>query len=82
MLNDATGRVLFGISWSLALTGLTLKLFFTGKYGIISTIMYVFMGWIIVSAIKPLMHHLPLEGLIWLFAGGISNGRCGFIQHR
>ena len=34
--------------------------------------MYVFMGWIIVFAIKPLIHHLPLEGLLWLFAGGIS----------
>ncbi len=71
-LNGSTGWVLFGISWGLALTGLILKLFFTGKYNIISTIMYVFMGWIIVFAIKPLIHHLPLEGLLWLFAGGIS----------
>ena len=71
-LNGATGWVLFGISWGLALTGLILKLFFTGKYNMISTIMYVFMGWIIVFAIKPLIHHLPLEVLLWLFAGGIS----------
>ncbi|MBI5593435.1 MAG: hemolysin III family protein [Deltaproteobacteria bacterium] len=71
-LNGSTGWVFFGISWGLALTGLILKLFFTGKYDIISTIMYVFMGWIIVLAIKPLIHHLPLEGLFWLFAGGIS----------
>jgi hemolysin III len=34
--------------------------------------MYVFMGWIIIFAIKPLIHHLPLKGLLWLFAGGIS----------
>ena len=71
-LNGSTGWVLFGISWGLALTGLILKLFFTGQYNIISTIMYVFMGWIIVFAIKPLIHQLPLNGLIWLFAGGIS----------
>ncbi len=71
-LNGSTGWVLFGISWGLALTGLILKLFFTGKYNIISTIMYVFMGWIIVFAIKPLIHQLPLDGLLWLFAGGIS----------
>ena len=71
-LNGATGWVLFGISWGLALIGLILKLFFTGKYDIISTIMYVFMGWIIVFAIKPLIHHLPLKGLFWLFAGGVS----------
>ena len=71
-LNGSTGWVLFGISWGLAISGLILKLFFTGKYNIISTIMYVFMGWIIIFAIKPLIHHLPLEGLLWLFAGGIS----------
>jgi hemolysin III len=71
-LNGPTGWVIFGISWGLAFTGLILKLFFTGKYNIISTVMYVFMGWIIVFAIKPLIHHLPLEGLLWLFAGGIS----------
>ena len=71
-LKGATGWVIFGISWGLALTGLILKLFFTGKYSIVSTIMYVFMGWIIVFAIKPLIRQLPLEGLLWLFAGGVS----------
>jgi hemolysin III len=71
-LNGTLGWVIFGISWGLALTGIILKLFFTGKYDLISTIMYVLMGWVIVFAIKPLINNLPLEGLLWLFAGGIS----------
>ncbi len=71
-LNSTIGWVIFGISWGLALTGIILKLFFTGKYNLISTIMYVLMGWVIVFAIKPLINNLPLEGLLWLFAGGIS----------
>ena len=71
-LKGTIGWVIFGISWGLALTGIILKLFFTGKYDLISTIMYVLMGWIIVFAIKPLINNLPLEGLIWLIAGGIS----------
>jgi hemolysin III len=71
-LKGTIGWVIFGISWGLALAGIILKLFFTGKYDLISTIMYVFMGWVIVFAIKPLIHHLPFEGLLWLFAGGIS----------
>jgi hemolysin III len=71
-LKGTIGWVIFGISWGLALTGIILKLFFTGKYDLISTIMYVFMGWVIVFAIKPLIDHLPFEGLLWLFAGGIS----------
>ena len=71
-LKGTIGWVIFGVSWGLALTGIILKLFFTGKYDLISTIMYVFMGWVIVFAIKPLIDHLPFEGLLWLFAGGIS----------
>ena len=34
--------------------------------------MYVFMGWIIVFAIKPLTDNLSAEGMFWLFAGGVA----------
>ena len=71
-LKGTIGWVIFGISWGLALTGIILKLFFTGKYNLMSTIMYVLMGWVIVFAIKPLINNLPLAGLLWLVAGGIS----------
>jgi len=70
-LKGTTGWIMFGVTWTFALTGIILKLFFIGKYNIISTIMYVFMGWIVVFAIKPLIHNLPFEGLMWLFGGGI-----------
>jgi hemolysin III len=71
-LKGALGWVIFGISWGLALAGIILKLFFTGRYDLFSTIMYVLMGWVIVFVIKPLIDNLPSEGLLWLFAGGIS----------
>jgi len=71
-LHGSIGWVIFGIIWGLALTGIILKLFFTGKYQLISTLMYVLMGWVIIFAIKPLMNSLPLDGFIWLLAGGIS----------
>jgi hemolysin III len=70
-LKGTIGWVIFGTSWGSALTGIILKFFFTGKYNLISTIMYVLMGWVIVFAIKPLINNLPLEGLLWLLAGGI-----------
>ena len=70
-LNGTIGWVIFGTTWGLALTGIILKFFFTGKYNLISTIMYVLLGWVIVFAIKPLINNLPLEGLLWLLAGGI-----------
>lgn len=71
-LNGPTGWVIFGISWSLAISGIVLKLFFTGKYHLLSTLMYVFMGWIIVFAIKPLNENLSSEGICWLIAGGVA----------
>jgi len=71
-LKGPIGWTIFGITWGLALTGIILKLFFTGKYKLISTLMYVFMGWVIIFAIKPLINNLPLEGLLWLVAGGMA----------
>jgi len=52
--------------------GVVLKLFFTGKYKLISTLMYIFMGWRIVFFINPLTDALSHDGLMWLVAGGIS----------
>jgi len=71
VLNGWVGWTIFGVSWGLAITGIVLKLFFTGKYDKISTFAYVLMGWIVIFAIKPLVHNLPFEGLMWLLAGGI-----------
>ena len=72
VLKGSLGWAIFGISWGLALAGIILKLFFTGRYGIVSTLMYVFMGWLIVFAIKPLINNLSPVGLQWLFTGGIA----------
>ena len=72
VLKGAAGWTIFGVSWAMAATGIVIKLFHTGKYDKISTAMYVFMGWVIVFAIKPLAANLSSEGLAWLFAGGVS----------
>ncbi len=71
-LNGTLGWVIFGLAWGIALTGIILKLFFTGRYNLVSTIMYILMGWLIIFFIKPLMNNLHPKGLFWLFAGGIS----------
>lgn len=71
VLDGWIGWTIFGISWGLAIIGIILKLFFTGRFDKISTIAYVLMGWLIIAVIKPLMDSLPTEGLLWLLAGGI-----------
>jgi len=71
VLKGWVGWTIFGVSWGLALIGVILKLFYTGKYDKISTFAYVLMGWLIIFAIKPLINNLPFEGLMWLLSGGI-----------
>jgi hemolysin III len=71
-LQGTWGWILFGIIWGMALAGIVLKLFFTGRYDLFSTLMYVFMGWLIVFFIKPMIAQFPSAGLAWLLAGGIA----------
>jgi len=71
VLDGWIGWTIFGVSWGLAIIGIILKLFYTGRYDKISTIAYVLMGWVIVFAIKPLVANFSVEGLIWILAGGV-----------
>ncbi len=71
-LRGQLGWTLFAVTWGMALVGIVLKLFFTGRFTLISTLMYVSMGWLIIFAIKPLAAALPEAGIYWLIAGGIS----------
>jgi hemolysin III len=71
-LHGWVGWTIFGISWGAAVTGIILKIFFIGRHKMLSTIMYILMGWIIVIAVNPLMKNMSSEGLSWLLAGGIS----------
>ena len=71
-LNGPIGWWLFGVTWGMAVAGIVLKLFYTGRFNHLSTGVYVFMGWLIVFFIKPLIANLPPAGLAWLLAGGIA----------
>lgn len=70
-LRGPWGWSLFGVIWGLALVGIIFKFFFTaGKYDLISSIIYIVMGWIIVIAIGPIVNALSAGGIAWLFIGG------------
>lgn len=71
-LSGPTGWTVFAVSWGLAAAGLVLKLFFTGRFQLLSTLMYVFMGWIVIFVVEPMVANLPTAGLVWLLVGGIS----------
>jgi hemolysin III len=71
-LTDSLGWTLFWIVWGIAAFGVVLKLFFTGKFEIFSTLLYLVMGWLIVFDFSTLSEALGSDGILWLFAGGLS----------
>lgn len=71
-LNGKEGYTIFLIVWTIALFGIIFKVFFTGRFTILSTILYVAMGWLIIFSGQSLMKNLNFNGLIWLISGGIS----------
>ncbi|HKJ48598.1 MAG TPA: hemolysin III family protein [Christiangramia sp.] len=70
-LEGTAGITILWIVWVMALVGVILKLFYAGRYQLLSTILYVAMGWLIIFAINPLIENLSTEGIWWLFGGGI-----------
>lgn len=65
------GWVLFGILWGSAVAGIIFKFFFIGRFDLITTLLYVAMGWTALIAIKPALAMLPPGALLLLLIGGI-----------
>jgi hemolysin III len=71
-LRGPWGWSLFGVIWGLALAGVLFKFWFVERFAILSTAVYIAMGWLVVIAAKPVISHLPLTAIIWLLAGGLA----------
>lgn len=71
-LRGGWGWSLFGVIWGLAIAGVGLKLVFIGRFRILSTVVYVAMGWLVLVAGVPLVRALDPATLAWLLAGGLA----------
>ncbi|SFD25146.1 PAQR family membrane homeostasis protein TrhA [Algibacter pectinivorans] len=71
-LDESLGWVLFFIVWGIAAFGVILKLFFTGRFELFSTLLYLVMGWLIVFDFSNLSNQIGEQGIFWLFAGGMA----------
>lgn len=72
VLYGAWGWTLLGLIWGLALLGVALKVLRRMTHPIVSTILYLLMGWLIIIAADPLYAKLPFSGLVWLVTGGLA----------
>lgn len=72
VLRGSWGWSLFGVVWGLAVIGILTKTLFSSRGGLVSTLIYLAMGWLILIAVRPLFQSLPLAGILWLVAGGLA----------
>ncbi|MFH1326051.1 MAG: hemolysin III family protein [Candidatus Falkowbacteria bacterium] len=71
-LRGGWGWSLFGIIWGLAILGIIWKLADWYLPAWLNGAIYLFLGWLIVIAVTPLMHVFSWSALLWLVAGGLS----------
>ncbi|MDE1156278.1 MAG: hemolysin III family protein [Acidobacteriaceae bacterium] len=71
-LHGTLGWWLFSIVWSLAIAGVVFKSVALGKFAVASAAIYLFMGWFIVFAARPLIHAISWHGMFWIAAGGLA----------
>ncbi|PRS09930.1 hemolysin D [Bacillus atrophaeus] len=70
-LKGTLGFTMLIIVWSLALGGIVFKIFFVKRFIIVSTLVYLLMGWLMIIAVKPLYVSLTGAGFGLLLLGGI-----------
>jgi len=71
-LRGPWGWGLFGVAWGLAVAGIIMKIWLTGRFIKVSTAIYIAMGWMIVVAAKPMLSGVvPTVSLWLLLAGGL-----------
>lgn len=71
-LREHGGLWLLLAVWTLAALGIVFKLFYTGRFKLASTLIYLGMGWLSLVMIKPFMAAFSTATLVWLLAGGLA----------
>lgn len=69
-LDNSFGITLLSVLWGLTALGIVFKIFFTGRWNIISTIIYVAMGLIMFVGGRAFFISIPFHVLVMIFIGG------------
>lgn len=71
-LRGRVGWTLFGVVWGLALAGVLFKSFAVDRFAVASALVYLFQGWFVIFAARPLILAIGWHGVAWLGAGGLA----------
>lgn len=70
-LHGNLGFIILAMVWLLALAGIIFKIFLTGRYEILSLLIYLVLGWLCIVIIKPVYESLPVWSFVLLITGGL-----------
>ena len=71
VVNSPMNKIVLVIQWTVCFLGIIFKAFFTGKFKLFSTLLYLIMGWMIVFAWNDLINNINRVSLTYLILGGI-----------
>jgi len=69
-LEPQKGQFILQILWGCVAIGTVFKLFFAGKFKLVSTIIYLAMSWAAIFVLSDFMENMPMAVLVWLGIGG------------
>lgn len=81
-INNSFGIMLLSVLWSLTLLGIFFKIFYTGRFEIVSILIYLIMGWMLLTGANEFFANMPspVIGLIITGAGLYSIGILFYIK--
>lgn len=68
---NSFGFYILIVLWVVTLIGTVFKLFFVGKFKLVSTLIYLLMGWTGIFIVNKILETMPLDIFYWIAAGGI-----------
>ncbi len=71
VVKSPTGNIILWVQWIICGFGILFKAFSTGKFRLFSTLLYLFMGWMIVFSWGELKMNISNLSLIFLITGGL-----------
>lgn len=58
-INNSFGMTLLSVLWGLTFLGIIFKLFYTGRFEVVSTIIYLAMGWMLLTGADQFFSNMP-----------------------
>ncbi len=71
-VRGAWGWTVLSLVWGLAALGIIIRLCARSRMTVLTTTIYLAMGWVVVIAAKPALDAIHPHGIAWLVAGGLA----------